>query len=55
MFNTTELWHSADAMFLLLDYVYLTKNICNNWLTESYLILEFHGDGKKENKKMGWH
>ena len=22
MFNTTELWHSTDGMFLVLDYVY---------------------------------
>lgn len=47
MFNIIELWHSTDDMFLVLDYVYLIKNISNNWITESYLELEFHADGKK--------
>ena len=44
-------WRTIDNVFLLFDYVHLTKSIRNNWITEKTRELVFEDNGIKKTAK----
>ena len=50
--NTSSPWQTKDNVFFFYDFVYLMKNIRNNWITEPMKELKFFVD--EEEKVAKW-
>lgn len=51
MFSTAELWCTTNNIFILFDGVHFTKNVRNNWITETFKKHAFHAYGEKNAAK----